>query len=231
MPPIITMDEIKNMISTGAIQPVTTDLIAVGALSGADKNSVPYTVHYGWDIAKCFACDELWAKFNFQLMKYISDQKFEPEKLNEILDKIQVDDHHWRWFDKALAWRGGSYHWFFLMADKKPQAACLVYHPKESAFEKKEIYYIDYIAVAPWNRENPMSDRAFLGVGGVLVKEIMNYLLNKKKLGLEFCLLSLPKAEGFYRRIGMVEHEPSNKDGMKYFEMREAAAKLYMVKK
>lgn len=229
--PILRMDEIKNMISQGAIQPVTTDVIASGQMVGLSKGSVRYTVHYGWDIAKCLACDEQWIAFNFKLIKYIKEQNFDSEKLKQALGGIQVDDHHWRWFNKALALSSDSYHWFFVMVDKIPQAACLVFHPKESAFEKKNIYYIDYIAIAPWNRKNPMVGREFSGVGGLLVKEVVNYLYENKKIGLGFSLHSLPKAEGFYERIGMVGHEDFNKDGLKYFEMREAAAKLYMVKK
>jgi hypothetical protein len=74
------------------------------------------------------------------------------QELLDIISSISNEDDHWRWFDKAIHLKGEEYDWFHLYADEKPQAVCIIYHPKESALEPGNIFYIEYLAVAPWNR-------------------------------------------------------------------------------
>jgi hypothetical protein len=118
-----------------------------------------------------------------------------------------------------LAYQGDEYRWFFMIAEGYPQAACLTYHPKPSAIDGKGIFYIEYVAVAPWNRENPMCKRSFKGVGKVMVNEINTYANAHLGLRPGFSLHALPKAIGFYESIGMERFPAFDKNGLPYFEM------------
>jgi len=136
-----------------------------------------------------------------------------------MVQSLQLEDAHWRWGKKAVSFYSPEYTWFFLDIGDVAQAACLTYHPKPSAIDGEKIYYIEYIAVAPWNRPNPIG-RRYIGLGRVLVAEVNKYM-KSGGFGIRpgFGLHSLPGAEGFYRKIGMMAYSTLDKDGLTYFEM------------
>lgn len=220
----ITIEQIKQLLDSGGLKPSTNDVVESGKLILANGNSVDYQLHHGWDIAKAYSCDRKWNEFNLKLLQFIKNQNYDDEALAKVLEKIQIDDSHWRWFEKARAFSTTNYDWFFLMADQCPQGACVMFHPKDSAIEKGDIFYIEYIAAAPWNRENPMADQVYKGVGSIMIKHAQNYAHNKLKLRHGFCLHALPRSRGFYQKIGMIHHKPLDKDTLQYFEMPEQIA-------
>lgn len=224
---MLTVDDIKDLIASGKIAASTDDVIAEGLIESQDGSKVPYTLHHGWDLVKSNDCDEPWHKFNLRLMQWIDEQEFDDEKLVSVLAEIQVDDHHWEWFKKSLCYRGDEYHWFFLMAEGVPQAACLVLHPKQSALAARDVFYIEFIAVAPWNRENPMEPRTFKGLGTLMIKSIIDYGLQKLSFGHGFSLHALPRAADFYLKIGMQKVAQFDKGKLQYFEMPEDVAIKY----
>ncbi|MFZ6774830.1 hypothetical protein ACO0LB_19175 [Undibacterium sp. SXout7W] len=228
---MITIDEIKAMLLSGELSPNNNDIIASGTLVAAGGTSHTYTLHHGWDIAKCLACDELWHSFNLKLMNWISEQKFDPEALKNVLGEIQIDDSHWEWFKKALVFKNGEFHWFFLMIDGQPQAACVIFHPKKSALEEIDVFYIEYIAVAPWNRQNPMESRTFKGIGSLLIRSIISFGVQKLSFNHGFSLHALPRAAEFYVKIGMERISQHDKDTLQYFEMPEKSAVAYAEEK
>ena len=220
----MTTDEIKRMLDLGEITFSYKDMVKNGVLLAVDDSHVDYQLHHGWDIAKAYACDKEWGKFNVDLMRFIKNQDYDPKTLARVLEDIQMDDSHWRWFDKSCAFKTTEYDWFFLMADESSQGVCLIYHPKPSALEKGNIFYVEYVAVAPWNRVNPMQPRFFKGIGSILIKYAVNYAHTVLNLKYGFSLHALPKAAEFYYRIGMTDHLPLDKDGLQYFEMLEQRA-------
>ncbi len=220
--------DIKNLIASGQITQTSGDIIEEGILLDNRSEDVSYQLFHGWDIVRAHQCDEMWGLYNMQLLDFIQAQNFEENRLNEVLATIQVDDSHWKWFKKHFAYQGPEYNWFFLVIDNIPQAACLIYHPKQSAIDGDNIFYIEYIAVAPWNRQNPMSTRQYCGVGSAIIRDVIKYATEELSLRYGFCLHALPRAAGFYAKIGMDSFSALDKDTLQYFEMSAAHTKLYM---
>lgn len=218
----MTIDQIKALLDSGQIKPAEDNVIDVTTLhSEADGRTVECRLHLGWDIAKARICDRAWGVFNIQLMRFIEEQDYDEATLKAVLEDIQVDDGHWDWFQKSIRHVTSEYVWFFLMAENYPQGACLIYHPKKSAENLGDIFYIEYIAVAPWNRKNPMTGREFKGVGTMLIRSAIHYAINTLKLRPGFCLHALPRAVEYYKAAGMRVFDELEKEGMPYFEMSE----------
>jgi hypothetical protein len=112
-----------------------------------------------------------------------------------------------------------EYEWFYLLSQGKPQGACVFYHPKESIIDEKDIFYIEYVAVAPWNRDTPVTNRKFKGIGTILIKCALNYAVDKLGLQYGFSLHSLSQAKNYYEKIGMINFPEKDKDRLVYFEM------------
>ena len=224
----MTIDEIKKMLDSGEIAPSNEDVVKDGVLLTHDGNCVDYQLHHGWDIAKAHICDKDWGKFNVELLRFIKNMNYDNESLSLVFEKLQMEDSHWKWFNKSVHYKTTEFDWFFLMANGFPQGVCLIYHPKPSALEKGDIFYIEYVAVAPWNRDNPMQARIFKGVGSILIKYAVNYAHTELNLKYGFSLHALPKASDFYYKIGMVAHPPLDKEGLQYFEMLEQHATKFV---
>ncbi|WP_186044437.1 GNAT family N-acetyltransferase [Burkholderia gladioli] len=199
-------------------------VVRAGEVPRHDGICVPFEIQAGWDLGKAHWCDKNWGVFNLSLLKFIKDKDYSDEERAEVLESIQIDDSHWEWLKKAIAYRTDEYVWLFLIADDVPQGACLIYHPKKSEIETGDIFYIEYIASAPWNRKNPMSPRRFSGVGSLLIKAAMEYATKELKLRQGFSLHALPRAVSFYEKIGMKSFAALDKEPLKYFEMPQAIA-------
>jgi hypothetical protein len=224
----MTIDEIKKMLDDGLLTPSKEDVVKDGVLLAHDGSSVKYQLHHGWDIAKAHICDKEWGKFNVELVRFIKTQNYDNESLATVLEQIQMDDAHWNWFDKSIYYKATEFDWFFLMANNSLQGACLIYHPKPSALEKGDIFYIEYIAVAPWNRVNPMQTQVFRGVGSIIIKYAVNYAHTVLNLKHGFSLHALPKASSFYYKIGMTDYPSLDKEGLQYFEMPGQSATKFV---
>lgn len=219
----MTLEEIKKLLSSGAIAPATGDVIAAGTLKKSDESQIAYSVHCGWDIVKAWACDQEWGKFTVRLLEHI-DKKFpNAAERDEVLEQTSLEDHHWEWFKKAAVYSTEEYRWFFLMAEGLPQAACLIYQPKASALMKGEIFYVEFIAVSTWNRRNPMQDRVFAGVGTRILKHAVEHCRDTLNLMPGFSLHALPKAMPFYEKIGMLRQQSLDKGPLAYYEMPQDA--------
>ena len=80
------------------------------------------------------------------------------------------------------------------------------------------IVYVQYLASAPWNRPEIQNPPTYKAVGGRLLDFARARSLElgyKGRVGLH----SIPQAEGFYRKAGMIEvgADPEN-DNLVYFE-------------
>jgi hypothetical protein len=214
------IDKIKALLASHGSPVSSGTPIDTGGLKRSDGTSATYSLNEGWDLLIANQCDETWGIYNITLMRHIKNMSLGDDMLSEVLNSVQLDDSHWCWVDKSILKRGDEYRWFFLLADGKPQAACLIYHPKPSAAnEFASIFYIDYIAVAPWNRRNPMSPQIFKGLGRLMVSRLCDYAQAHLKLSRGMCLHSLPKAMSFYESLGMVRFPQYDKDGLPYYEL------------
>jgi GNAT superfamily N-acetyltransferase len=212
-----TIEDIRKALDAASPVISADGVIATGKLVG-QSGEVDYTMHAGWDLQIANLCDRSWGAFNISLLRHIRSLDAGGVDIQPILESAQLEDYHWRWLDKSLAYRGDSYKWFFLVAEQYPQAACLIYHPKTSVVGAGDIFYVEYIATAPWNRENALAERVFKGVGPKLLDRVISYAQDKLKLRQGFSLHSLPKAEQFYEKLGMKAFQEYDKEGMKFFE-------------
>ena len=212
-----TIEDIRQALDAASPVISAAGIIATGKLVGK-SGTVDYTLHTGWDLQIAHLCDRSWGAFNITLLRHIRSLEAKGVDIQPILESAQLEDYHWRWLDKSVAYRGDSYKWFFLVAEDYPQAACLIYHPKTSVVGAGDIFYVEYIATAPWNRENVLAERIFKGVGPKLLDRVISYAKDDLKLRQGFSLHSLPKAEQFYEKLGMKAFQEYDKEGMKFFE-------------
>lgn len=166
----------------------------------------------------------MWACSNIELFQFIEEQNFDDAKLIEVLESIQTEDHHWDWFKKSYKFMSDEYEWFFLFSEDKPQGACLIYHPEGSALCEENIFYVEYLAVAPWNRDCLVRQREYKGVGSTLLKAALNYSIQKLGLTPGFSLHSLPQAKEYYEKLKMVNVREMDKGPLLYFELPQQEA-------
>lgn len=145
-----------------------------------------------------------------------------------VADKIMIEDIHWNWQRKALTYHTSEYNWFFLKTADSVQGVCLTYHPKDSVLQDSNIFYIEYIASAPWNRNSAFHEKIYSGIGIQMIKLIQMYF--KKNFGYEygFSLHSLPQAEGFYEKIGMNNFPKYNEGNLRFYEISKEKAMVFM---
>lgn len=220
--------DIRKMISSGNVEPSDGDLIAEGNINNSNGNDDTYKVLHGWDLHRANSCDKLWGTFNLDLIAFIQSKNYSEDELSEVVKNIHIEDHHWDWLAKSCIHSSDEYDWFYLDVDGVPQAACLIYHPKQSVVEVGDIFYIEYVAVAPWNRPNPMHPRTFCGAGSLIIRQAMKYAVDQLGLRYGFSLHSLSKAKGFYEKIGMVPVSNQDKGPLSFYEMTEESAKEYL---
>lgn len=216
----MTLEEAKQALEqavNGTLLQIAKPISAGKVLAGSGEYS-DFEVCLGWDMSLAYECDDKWRRFNIEILEFVERTTAQAD-LVQVLEKLQLEDAHWRWTRKSAIHNTEEYTWFYLLVDKEVQAACLTYHPKPSAQDAEGIFYIEFIAVAPWNRDNPLCARKNLGVGKTLVKEVNEYMKQSSGLRPGFSLHSLPKAQAFYEKIGMRAYPQMNKDGLAYFEM------------
>lgn len=194
-------------------------ILEKGKISDNKSTLFDYKISHGWDVILSYKCDREWKAFNLVLYDRIRTGGYSKEEKLKILSQIQTQDSHWDWFKKSWTYRTDEYEWFYLLIDGHPQGACLFYHPKESLLDAENIFYIEFIAVAPWNRKTPLSEKEFKGVGTLLIKCALRYAIDDLNLRCGFSLNALPQAIEYYEKIGMTHFPERDYNNMPYFEM------------
>lgn len=191
---------------------------------------IPYAITDGIDLRTTASLDMDWgeekARIFGQLIAENQEALSDPGKWDELLDAYQLNDYHWAWAQKALHCKSAEYFWFYLKADGKVQAACIIKHPKESRADSAGIFYVDYLAVAYWNRQRNGFSRRFDGVGTKLLVHAINYSINVMGYRPGFSLHSLPSSEGYYRKLKMTDYGiDAEYQNLRYFEASEPVAR------
>lgn len=203
----------------------TLQEIEQGELTHISKGKVSYKIIHGWSLESSLECDTLWKQDWLALLKQIQQAQPDETKQNEIFASISTEDIHWDWFTKAVDSSTDEYEWFHLYADGKPQAACLIYHPEASALEPGNIFYVKFVAVAPWNRTCDLRPREFRSLGEIILRAAQRFAVKELQLRPGFCLHSLPKAEGFYAKLKMVKVDgKEDAQSLAYYELPQAHA-------
>ena len=219
----MTLEEIRKLLLSGELTATDSDVIGKGILNNSSAQGVEYSAHCGWDVIKALACDKEWGRFNVKLLAFIEEQYSDEKVRDAVLADSSLEDHHWDWFSKAAAYKSDEYRWYFLYSEGLPQAACLIFHPKKSVLSAGNIFYVEYLAVAPWNRRNVMQERRFAGVGTRMLKHAVEHCRDSLNLLPGFSLHALPGAMNFYEKIGMLREQSMDKGQLAYYEMPESS--------
>jgi hypothetical protein len=194
--------------------------IAKGRISNNESGSdCDFSVVHGRCFQRALKCNIEWGTYFGKLI----ESAINPDSSNSEIEKMVTDyllqDVHWNWLAKAAEKNGDEFEWFFFDAEEVPQGACVIYHPKASALQEGNVFYIEYIASAPWNRNIPGQTKRFSGVGKVLIQNALRFAMSELGLKPGFNLHSLPQSNKYYENLGMQRIDGMEKDGMNFFEM------------
>lgn len=191
----------------------------------AQPKDVVFSV--GCNFLKCIQMQQSWTKSFIDILQSI--QSGSPSTSLEDIYKKGLQDSHWEWPTKAMHLNSDEYIWFSVEVDSEIEAAIIVYHPTNSRIDSRQLFYVDYLAVAPWNRSSLVATPRFRGLGTKLLKLIGNYIRDTYNYPEGFSLHSLPQATSFYEHIGMVNlGVDAAKSGLLYLEMeRQRAQEFY----
>src|SRR5688572_7904507 len=103
--------------------------IETGEITRSSGETVPCSMTHGWDPTASLACDTQWKRSSLELLQHVMAQGYNDTQLIEVVSSISMEDDHWQWFEKAMAFRSDEYEWFHLYAEGEPQAACVIFHP------------------------------------------------------------------------------------------------------
>lgn len=199
-------------------------IICEGEIQDSAKGALKFQVTHGFNPNKAFLCEFDWTDFNNNLLNFIAQQNYSDDERNEVLDSLSLEDSHWNWFMKSAIYRSQGYEWFFLTIEGEVQGICIIKHPCGSKLNGNKIFYIEYIATAPWNRNNPYQPKRYSRIGPILISCILGFAMDQLNLNCGCCLHSLPKAEGFYDKLGMEKLDQYAKGKMPFFEFPEDEA-------
>lgn len=207
---------------------VLKDLITTGIVQDVSGNSHHFEILKGIDFSKTFKTQTKWTS---EFITRYETLKLDNPNVDDytLINQFNLQDHHWNWVSKAINLNNHDYLWFSLEVQGCIEAIIIVYHPQQSRIVSSNIYYIDYLAVAPWNRTIGNSPRKFKALGPLLIKEAGKYIGINLTYGYGFSLHSLPQASSFYSRIGMIDFGADvAKQNLHYFEMKEKQAEDFI---
>ena len=173
--------------------------------------------------------DQEWQSFNGRLIDQIFENATDDDSIQKLVASCSIEDRNWSWSRKGLLCCSDRYEWFYLHNEDSIEGVCVIYHPKPSRLDEEEIFYVEFVAVAPWNRNNPFFEKALKGVGTNLLRIALEYSTNVLGYRPGFCLHSLPQAESYYERIGMYNFgRDEEKENLIYFEMDESTSASFI---
>lgn len=154
-----------------------------------------------------------------------------PEHLNDFrtlwrerLRTSDDEDQYWDWEQKQRIYLSGSslsfYEGYAIECEQITQGLMLLQtRGQRSQIEPtRSIVYIHSLATAPWNRITNPEPNGFRAVGRAML-QFARYRSEELDYGGLVGLHSLPNAEPFYRKMGMIDGgTDASKENMTYFE-------------
>ena len=227
-----TVDQIRKMLSESILEIDEAHIILKETITDIQTNKVNLIITNGWNPHFSIKLTEEWTRFKMQVMKAIDELKLSDDERIKLVREKNLEDTHWDWFNKSRKYQGKEYEWFYIFIDKKPIGCGFLHQPQNSVFDEKKIFYIEYIAIAPWNRDLEIGNQTYIkkysGLGPKLIKVMAEFAIDKLELDFGFSLHSLPQSYSFYDKIGMVSNSKEDKDTLKYYEMKETETKNFI---
>jgi hypothetical protein len=139
---------------------------------------------------------------------------------------------HWNWAEKvADAGNILGFRMFCVTAQGMTQALMRVDLTKTARLDSmsgKPLVYVDYLEVAPWNQSFAGTPKKYRGAGPILLAAAAELSCEegfKGRLGLH----SLPQAEAFYEKAGMIDLGPDAEvQNLRYYEMTSEVAQALL---
>ena len=198
-----------------------------GTAFDSTRQPVDFELREGLDLLKVMQMQRDWMT-DFYLI--IDKFKFlNPSASNkDIIQQCNVEDGMWNWVKKASVLNSDEYLWFSLERNASIESIIVIYHPKKSLLSGEDIFYVDFFAVAPWNRKSSVREPQYSGLGSLMLKLVGQHINSVYGYHEGFSLHSLPNALGFYTRIGMSDFGvDSSKENLHYLEMESSKARRF----
>ena len=138
---------------------------------------------------------------------------------------------HWNWAAKVAKDDLLGFRNFSVTADGMTQALMRVDLTKTARLDGvrgKPLVYVDYLEVAPWNQSFAGTSKKYRGGGPILLTAAVGLSFDegfKGRVGLH----SLPQAESFYEKEGMIDLGPDAQvQNLRYYEMTSDVAQTLL---
>jgi hypothetical protein len=152
------------------------------------------------------------------------DGKLDVDRFLAELGRLNLQDFKWDWRRKLGFYEGNlAIRQFCLECAGEVQGLMLVDLTCRCRLDQQagqHLVYVDYLAVAPWNRPRLTIPRVYSGIGPLMMATAASLSLEEGFHG-RVGLHSLPQAESFYRdKCGMTDLGiDAHKENLVYFEM------------
>jgi len=137
------------------------------------------------------------------------------------LRRSEEEDEFWDWeFKERVYLSRANYEGYAIESEENTQGLMLIEtREHRSQFEPyRRLVYVHSLATAPWNRPSLQTPVEYRAIGSTLL-QFARY--RSEELGYDGLvgLHALPGAEGFYRKMGMIEcGADERKENLTYFE-------------
>lgn len=222
---VITREHVESLMDIGILPRPVRNKIASGTVTNCSDHNKNWVIESGVNFLNAATCKEMWTAFTLNLIDKVRILTG-PERETAI-NQIDAEHIHWDWVNKSKHYQQDEYSWFYFLVDDSIEAVCLTYHPKDSVIDSEKIFYIEYIAVAPWNKAHPLFPRKFSGIGSLMISNLQRYFKDSLGYRYGFSLHSLPQAESYYQHIGMTPIKGHEKDNLPYLEMDSQSSERF----
>jgi hypothetical protein len=194
----------------------------------------------GLDTTHVDFIEEMWAprlkrQYNLALLHFfgLREADWTDDNWRETLGAFGIQDRHWDWRQKNAVAAGSNGSIFSLLNGTEVEAAMVLQFGKTSREPGTllPIVYVDFLAVAPWNRKQIQDPQRFKHLGTVMLGHAVAISISAGLDG-RCGLHSLPQSEGFYRQFGMTDYGADGEyDSLTYFEFSAANAQSFVEKR
>lgn len=157
-------------------------------------------------------------------------KKQDDQAWQEKQGRFGAPDSHWDWSKKNQSMLGSVHRMFALLDGEAVEALMRIDLSKPSRIQTTPftpVVYVDYLAVAPWNRIPIQPQPRFKGFGKLLLGAAVSISIEEGMKG-RCSLHSLQQSEGFYSRAGMEDLGVDAAYGLRYFEFTPDAASKFL---
>jgi len=147
-----------------------------------------------------------------------------------LLQKSHEEDRHWDWINKYAKNAHVNFEYYVIECDGMIQGMTMIETDFHRSKKKKNLVYVDFLSIAPWNRKNFVKEPKYKRTGSILIYAAVR---RSEQLGYRYRigLHSLPGAIDFYVRIGMRDYGPDPQyQNLHYLEFDETSGKDFVQK-